>query len=141
MPARIRIHDARNKKWERVADLTPPDVVPNLSQVELNSYVARHERGDDTTLQMFEVRYPPDARIDVHAHLQDEIIYVACGSLLLGRRELGQGSSVFVARDTLYSFSAGKDGLHMINFRPHQDESYIRPEQFEEKRNARRLDG
>jgi quercetin dioxygenase-like cupin family protein len=99
-----------------------------------------HELGDEKTLQLFETVLQPNSFVDVHSHASDEIIYVVKGSIELGSRSLGSGSSVFIAADTLYSFRAGPDGLHFLNFRPHKDTVYRTREQhvvyMDQKRKA-----
>ena len=76
-----------------------------------------HESGTDGDLHLSELDYQPGASFDLHAHDQDEIIYVLGGTMLLGNRKLGPGSSVYVAKDTLYGFAAGEDGLRILVFR------------------------
>lgn len=53
----------------------------------------------------------------VHAHTEDEIIFVTAGQIRLGNRLLGPGTALAVAANTLYTFTAGPDGLSFINFR------------------------
>jgi quercetin dioxygenase-like cupin family protein len=95
-----------------------------------------HERGDDEHPQLFELRFEPGSEVSVHAHQQDEIFYVVAGSMKLGNREIGPGSSVFVGGNTLYSFGAGSDGLQVLNFRPRFDQSHISPAEHAEARAA-----
>lgn len=53
----------------------------------------------------------------VHSHSEDEIIFVTAGSMRLGQKLVGPGTAIAIAADTLYSFTAGPDGLSFVNFR------------------------
>ena len=54
----------------------------------------------------------------VHAHSEDEIIFVTHGAMRLGDRLFGPGTALAIAADTFYSFTPGPDGVRFINFRP-----------------------
>lgn len=81
--------------------------------------------GDGTTnsLWLHANRFPPmeapapGSTAGVHSHSEDEIIFVVSGDIRLGARLHGPGTAVAIAADTLYSFTAGPNGLHFINFR------------------------
>ena len=60
---------------------------------------------------------PEAAKLGVHSHSEDEIIFVTAGEIRLGAKLFGPGTAVAIAADTLYSFTAGPDGLSFINFR------------------------
>lgn len=53
----------------------------------------------------------------IHSHSEDEIIFVTDGEIRLGNKLYGSGTAVAIAADTLYSFTAGPQGLSFINFR------------------------
>jgi quercetin dioxygenase-like cupin family protein len=80
---------------------------------------------DPHGLELFEVRLAPDRTIESHAHESDEIIYVLSGQMHLGATVLEAGSTVHVPGRTLYTFKAGPQGLHFLNFRPRPDRSYL----------------
>jgi uncharacterized cupin superfamily protein len=73
-----------------------------------------------------ELRYEPHAEIQIHAHDEDEIIYVLAGEMHLGNRVLCPGSTVAIAGKTFYGFKAGPTGLQFLNFRPRQDITFYR---------------
>jgi hypothetical protein len=54
----------------------------------------------------------------VHSHDEDEVIVVIGGEIILGRRGYGPGTAIAIARDTMYGFRSGEQGLDFINFRP-----------------------
>jgi quercetin dioxygenase-like cupin family protein len=104
---------------------------------ELAGRTREHHLGSDTAPELFEVRFQPDTVVNSHAHLRDEIIFVVEGALILGSRVLTPGSSVFVAANTLYSFRAGPEGVHFVNFRPTAGAGYVSKEEFMANRTPR----
>jgi mannose-6-phosphate isomerase-like protein (cupin superfamily) len=52
-----------------------------------------------------------------HTHSADEIIYVMEGTMRLGRRLLGPGTSLCIGGGTRYAQSAGPGGCTFLNFR------------------------
>ena len=134
-PVRLHLHD--KLQWQKVADVAAPSLVPRLTKAELASHLAFHETGGDDMLQLFETAYEAGAAIEVHAHRQDEIIYILGGTMMLGQRELTAGSSIFVAGGTLYSFAAGAQGLRILNFRPRRDDTFITREMFLAERRSK----
>jgi quercetin dioxygenase-like cupin family protein len=53
-----------------------------------------------------------------HSHSQDEIIYVAAGSLTLGARLVPAGSAIAVPADRRYGFRGDDAGFALLNYRP-----------------------
>lgn len=60
---------------------------------------------------------PETARLGVHSHTEDEVIFVTSGAMRLGQRQIGPGTALAVAADTMYSFGVGPEGLSFVNFR------------------------
>lgn len=60
---------------------------------------------------------PEEQVLGVHSHSEDEIIFVTAGRIRLGNRLFDAGTAVAIAADTLYSLSAGPEGMSFINFR------------------------
>ena len=120
--SKVRTHQATDLEWNKIRASGVDDRVPGyFSETELESTVTYHERGSDDELQLIEIDYLPNAAINVHAHDEDEIIYIVKGEMRLGTRVLGEGSSVFIKGRAFYSFQAGPEGLRMLNFRPKAD--------------------
>lgn len=130
--ARIRIHDAQELTPAPARNWVTPEVASQISQRELEASIILHEQGGEDTLRLFEVSLLPDTVVDVHAHVEEEVIYVLEGELFVGggQRSLQPGSSIYVAGSTLYSFRAGPEGLRFLNFRPRSDNSYIAKNTF-----------
>ncbi len=61
--------------------------------------------------------YKADYEIPVHSHTEDEIIFVRAGSMRLGNRLCGPGTTLAIAANTKYGFKAGPEGLSFVNFR------------------------
>jgi quercetin dioxygenase-like cupin family protein len=120
--AKIRIHDADETPWTRIGDMTRNASV--LTQGELDSHIRFAEPGDETSPQLMEVNYVPDAVVDPHFHDSAEIIYVVEGELHFGDRVLGPGASLYVGEQAVYGYRAGPRGLKIVNFRPRADFSF-----------------
>ena len=133
---KVRIHQADAIQWHAIGAVADAPTRALLSQEEVDSEVAFHEPGSDHELQLFEIKYKPGAAVAVHAHIEDEIIYIVGGSMKVGNQELLPGSSIFVAGNTLYQFRAGENGLRFLNFRAHADNSYITRDQYFEQKKA-----
>lgn len=128
--AKVHVRDGAANVWTPIRSVVGPELHERMTDGELSGEFKPHDRGDPDGLELLEVYYPPNAVITVHAHEEDEIIYVVDGAILLGGRVYPKGSSVFVAHQTLYGFEAGPDGLHMVNFRARADHSFITQQEF-----------
>ena len=53
-----------------------------------------------------------------HSHSQDEIVYVAAGSLTFGARLVPAGSAIAVPADRRYGFRGDEAGFALLNYRP-----------------------
>lgn len=135
--ARVRIHDVERSFPEPIRDWTTPEIKAQISQLELDSSIVVHERGGTDTLQLFEVFFLPDTEVDIHAHDEEEVMYVVGGEMIVGQRVLKPGSSIYIAGSTLYGFRAGPNGLRVLNFRPRIDSTYISKAAFETRRRER----
>jgi hypothetical protein len=60
---------------------------------------------------------PEDLTVGVHSHSEDEIIFIVSGEIRLGRKLFPAGTAIAIPGDTLYSFTAGPDGMAFVNFR------------------------
>lgn len=133
--AKVHVQDGAANVWTPIRSVIGPELQARMTDGELLGEFKPHDRGDPNGLDLLEIYYPPNAVITVHAHEEDEIIYVVDGAIRLGNRLYPKGSSVFVARQTLYGFEAGPEGLHMVNFRARADHSFItQPEYLASRR-------
>jgi quercetin dioxygenase-like cupin family protein len=124
---KVRVHGAETIKLTKIRDRAgdpPPKVFSLLAESELDSAMAFHEFGSDKELQLAELDYLPGAEAVPHKHDDDEIIYVLRGEMHFGDQVLGAGSSVYIPGGTFYGFSAGPNGLRIVNFRARADVSF-----------------
>ncbi len=126
----VRIVAADSVAWQPVRDAVAPEIAARMSRAEREADVRILHTGAGDTLQLFEAHIAPDADISLHAHAEDEIIYVLEGELRIGRKRLGPGASVFVAGNTLYGFRSGPQGVRFLNFRGRGNTSFITREEF-----------
>jgi hypothetical protein len=122
--AKIEVRTPEEAVWRRGADLSTPEMAATLAEGEAESLVNMLFPGGEDAPQLFEVKQPPNMPILLHAHDEDEIIYIVGGSMRLGTRTLGPGSGLSIRGGAFYSFQAGPEGLHFLNFRPRKDNSY-----------------
>jgi quercetin dioxygenase-like cupin family protein len=122
--------------YQRIGAFVPDEMARRLTPGELDSDYRSHHPGAVDRLQLFEVRTPPDAVFNAHAHDEDEIILVVEGELHAGSRVVASGESMYIDGGTVYSFRAGPDGLTFFNFRPRLDLTYRSPAEALERRRA-----
>lgn len=90
--------------------------------------------GSPDELQLFEIHVKPDEVIEPHGHRQDEIIYVAEGTLRFGGRVCPAGTAIMIPKYTQYSFRGGPEGARYLNFRPARDAGMLTPDELRETR-------
>jgi mannose-6-phosphate isomerase-like protein (cupin superfamily) len=123
----IRVHHPDALPWRKIGDIPMGWMRDHMDPTELEGHLAFHEPGDAAAPQLMEMRLGPDALIAPHCHDEDEIYYVAQGSLHWGGHSLEAGGSIFIAADTLYSFRTGPEGARLLNFRARADHSFRPP--------------
>ncbi len=127
---KVKIVEAGATPWLAVRDVVDPAVAEKMSQAERDGQVRIFHAGTEHSPQLFEARLEPNLEVEVHAHEENEIIYVLEGKLLIGKKSLGPGASIFVEGGTLYGFRSGPNGLHFLNFRPRTDEGFVTRDEF-----------
>ena len=135
----VRVADEKVLEWQG-SDQAKAEAIRArgiiLTPEELAGKTREHHLGSETEPELFEVKFGPDTAVQPHAHLCDEIIYVIAGQLILWSRVLDPGSSVFIAGNTLYSFRAGPEGVHFVNFRPRSGAGYLSKDEFMARRGS-----
>lgn len=124
----IRPHDDESIPWTKIGDVSSSKEDGNENYYESSFRI--HEPGSDGVPQLIEANHLPNAVTEVHAHEEDEIIYIVAGEMDLGGRLVGAGSSIFIAGNTLYGFAAGPRGLRFVNFRARGDDSFMTKDEF-----------
>jgi quercetin dioxygenase-like cupin family protein len=131
--SRIRIREESELPWMLTRSLVKPEDLERYSDGELNSKVRLREVGTENSPQLFEVEFEADSEIKIHAHEEDEIIFILAGQMQVGNRVLGAGASVFIKGNTLYGFKVGHQGLTFLNFRPRLDTTFVTRDEFLER--------
>jgi uncharacterized cupin superfamily protein len=126
----VTVFPSDDSQWMVARDSASPEMLEQLSAGELDSTVRVHHPGSAEDLQMFEVRVPPNTDAAVHAHDNNEIIYIVEGEMRVGAHLLKAGASIYIQGRTLYGFVTGSQGVHFLNFRAHHDPSYYTKQQF-----------
>jgi len=60
---------------------------------------------------------PEDMAKGVHAHTEDEVIFVIGGEMHFGTRVLRPGTAIAISANAFYGFGVGPTGLKFVNFR------------------------
>ena len=124
---KVRLHPVEDIELTKIGDRAgdpPHKIFKSLAESELQSSMAFHEFGSDRELQLAELEFIPGAEAVVHKHDDDEIIYVVRGEMHFGDRVLHAGSSIYIPGNTFYGFTAGANGLRIVNFRARADVSF-----------------
>jgi quercetin dioxygenase-like cupin family protein len=137
--ARVKIERVEDAKWTSLRETTNglgPDELAKFGDGALDTETRVHHEGDASTLQLVEIAYKPNTVVSEHAHDEDEILVIVEGEAHIGKQTLRPGSSIFIAGNTLYGFSAGPGGLRLLNFRPRRDLTFITKDEFIKRRGA-----
>lgn len=132
----VKIVEADSLPWQTAEQAVAPETAARMSRAEREADVRiLHSR--PAGLQLFEASIAPNEEISLHAHAEDEVIYILEGELIIGRKHLGPGASVFVAGNTLYGFRTGPAGARFLNFRGKANTSFISREEYLAARETR----
>jgi hypothetical protein len=127
----VSIQKVEDLKWEFTRETGPDDVKANFEHIwkqydeDRGDESCIHQWGTDTLPQLFEVKLAPNYHALPHAHEQNEVMFILGGEMRVGNDVLKPGSSLMVPAGVLYSFIAGGEGVHFLNFRPRRDVSFI----------------
>lgn len=120
----IRVHHPDRLEWRKMGDIPMGWMRDHIDPTELEGHLSFHETGDATTMQLMEMRLNPHTLIAPHAHDDDEIFFVAEGSLHWEDKSLAAGGSLYIPAGTTYSFRTGDEPARLINFRARADHSF-----------------
>lgn len=120
-------HDPQQPEPGGHVHLLPSDNVPrNAALTETGIYGGMHADSQCPTCDVWlhengfpgaEPVSPEDLTVGVHSHSEDEIIFIVSGQIRLGRKLFPEGTAIAIPAETLYSFTAGPDGMAFVNFR------------------------
>jgi quercetin dioxygenase-like cupin family protein len=71
----------------------------------------------DSGFSIVRVYLAPGYILPAHTHNSDCLYYVLRGKAILGKREIGPGGGFFVPGGTAYGYSAGDEGVEVLEFR------------------------
>ena len=63
------------------------------------------------------VEFGPGYVLPRHSHSSDCLYYIVAGELTMGRRVLGAGDGFFLPADQPYAYTAGPEGVKLLEFR------------------------
>lgn len=73
--------------------------------------------GDAGSPSLVHVWFKPNYPLPRHTHDVDCLYYVVSGSLTMGKQELCPGDGFFVPADAPYQYTAGPEGVEVLEFR------------------------
>jgi hypothetical protein len=108
--------------------LLPTDRVPRAAELAGSTGVGGgiHADGQCATCEVWlheshfapaQPIWPEQAARGIHAHSEDEVIFITKGAIRLGQKLFPAGSAVAIAAQTLYAIAPGPEGMSFINFR------------------------
>ena len=126
--AKVRITTPDQRPWQQSGER----VVSDLSNVVMadGGPASAHkirEPGSESDPQLVELRFHAGEVVELHCHDEAEIMYILSGAMELGNRTVGPGGCIYVDGGVFYSFTAGPEGVHFLNFRSHIDNSFHLP--------------
>jgi quercetin dioxygenase-like cupin family protein len=72
---------------------------------------------DPDGFSLVSARFGPGYRLPRHSHSADCLYYVVSGEAHMGSRVLKPGDGFFIAADAPYTYTAGPDGVEVLEFR------------------------
>jgi mannose-6-phosphate isomerase-like protein (cupin superfamily) len=74
-------------------------------------------KDDDGGMSLVWVRFAAHYPLPRHSHSVDCVYYIVSGEIHMGSRVLRAGSGFFVAADAPYGYTAGPEGVEVLEFR------------------------
>ena len=75
------------------------------------------ESGDGGGMSLVHVRFGANYPLPRHSHSVDCLYYILSGAIRMGSRTLTAGSGFFVAAEAPYGYTAGPEGVEVLEFR------------------------
>jgi quercetin dioxygenase-like cupin family protein len=72
---------------------------------------------DDGGVSLVRVRFGPSYPLPRHSHSVDCLYYVVSGEVRMGKRIVRSGEGFFVPADAPYGYTAGAEGVELLEFR------------------------
>jgi quercetin dioxygenase-like cupin family protein len=104
--------------------MTPPEIDESVrttldfTPLAAGSKVTVLFKGDGPTgMSLVHAWFGPGYRLPRHSHSADCLYYVVAGEAVMGSRVVKAGDGFFVKADQPYAYSAGPDGIEILEFR------------------------
>ncbi len=103
--------------------MSPPDIptevlrTMNLAPLASASKTAVLFKDEPATMSLVYARFLKGYRLPRHSHSSDCLYYVVSGEAHMGSRVIGAGDGFFVAAGQPYTYTAGPDGVEILEFR------------------------
>jgi hypothetical protein len=126
--AKVRINTSDQRPWQQ-SDMREKSELASVILADggpASAYKIR-EPGSEADPQLVELRFHPGEVVELHCHDESEIMYILSGTMLLGNRTIGPGTTISIEGGVFYGFTAGPEGVHFLNFRSHIDNSFHLP--------------
>jgi len=75
------------------------------------------QRGGSDAMSLVWSRFGPDYPLPRHSHSADCLYYVVSGEAIMGNRRIGPGAGFFVPAGAPYAYTAGPEGIEILEFR------------------------
>lgn len=126
--AKVRITTPDQRPWQQSGERVKSDLsgVIMADGGPASAYKIR-EPGSEADPQLVELRFHAGEVVELHCHDEAEIMYIVSGAMVLGNRTVEPGGCIYVDGGVFYSFTAGPEGVHFLNFRSHIDNSFNLP--------------
>jgi quercetin dioxygenase-like cupin family protein len=109
MPVR-GVDDSMMEGFGRLAQLAiPREQIENIKLV--------FSLGGDSPMSLVHTWFKSGFVLPRHTHSADCLYYIVGGSLVLGTQTLGKGDGFFVPAGDTYTYTAGPEGLEILEFR------------------------
>lgn len=118
------IADAPNIHEDGAMTYGPMDIDPEvLEQVDMTGLMAGElvrvlfKGAGESGFSLISARFGPGYRLPRHSHSSDCLYYVVAGEAHMGSRVLKPGDGFFIKAEAPYTYTAGPDGVDVLEFR------------------------
>ena len=104
--------------------MTPPEIEPTVVEaldftpLAAGSKVTVLFKGDGPdAMSLVHAWFGPGYRLPRHSHSADCLYYIVAGEAIMGSRVVKAGDGFFVRADQPYAYTAGPEGVQVLEFR------------------------
>lgn len=132
------LHQDQPKARAGIALFDAPDHAPALHETDVMSMPVMDPQAEDQMMEwalsgghdvrvlfrqegggmsLVWSRFSPNYPLPRHSHSADCVYYVVAGEARMGNRRIGAGAGFFVPADAPYAYTAGPEGIEILEFR------------------------